>query len=203
MEEKTSNAPLRALICEDEGMTVMLLRQALINGGYEVVGEAPEGATAVSLALEKRPDFILMDINMPGMNGIEATRAIMEHYPVPIIMITAYSEKALVESAMEAGASNYLTKPIVSEQLLPIVLAALTRFDELQTLRKEVGTLQETLETRKIVEKAKGVLMKRAQLEEPDAFKRMQKMARDRCVTLKVIANEILNTESLYKQPAS
>ena len=199
MEETKTTSPLRALICEDEGMTVMLLRQALISGGYEVVGEAPEGESAVRLALEKRPDFILMDINMPGMNGIQATEKIMQQFPVPIIMITAYSEKSLVEEAMEAGACNYLTKPIVSEQLLPIILAALRRFDEMQTLRKEVGDLKETLETRKIVEKAKGLLMKRAQIDEPDAFKRMQKMARDRCVTMKLIATEILNAESLYK----
>lgn len=188
---------LRALICEDEGLTVILLRRALTTAGYEVVGEAAEGASGIEMARMLEPDFILMDVNMPGVNGIDATRQIMQERPMPIIILTAYSDDRLVEEAIEAGACAYIVKPIVSEQLIPAVRTALTRFEALQSIQQENQDLKEQLETRKLVERAKGILMDRARLSEADAFRRLQKTSRDRCQTLKQTALDIIHADSL------
>ncbi|MCC6730201.1 MAG: response regulator [Chthonomonadales bacterium] len=188
---------LRALICEDEGLTVILLRRALTTAGYEVVGEAAEGASGIEMARTLEPDFILMDVNMPGVNGIDATRQIMQERPMPIVILTAYSDDRLVEEAIEAGACAYIVKPIVSEQLIPAVRTALTRFEALQSIQQENQDLKEQLETRKLVERAKGILMDRARLSEADAFRRLQKTSRDRCQTLKHTALEIIHADSL------
>jgi response regulator NasT len=189
---------LRALICEDEGMTVMMLRRALLAAGYEVVGEAAEGGKCVELAREHKPDFILMDITMPGMDGIEATRRIMQERPVAIIMLTAYSEGHNVTAALEAGACAYLVKPIESRQLVPAVKAAVARFEAFQAISNENNDLKENLETRKLVERAKGILMERAQLNEADAFRRIQKISRDRCQPMKQTALQIIQAESVF-----
>ena len=195
--EETSK-PLRALICEDEGMTVMMLRRALQSAGYDVVGEAAEGGKCVELARQLKPDFILMDITMPGMDGIEATRTIMQETPVAIIMLTAYSETHNVTAAIEAGACAYLVKPIESRQLIPAVKAAFARFEAFQAISKENNDLKDNLETRKLVERAKGILMERAQLSEADAFRRIQKLSRDRCQPMKQTAMQIIQAESVF-----
>lgn len=194
----TTNArALRALICEDEAVTVMQLRNALKRAGYEVVGEANEGARGIELAHELSPDFILMDVNMPGMSGIEATQSIMASRPIPIIMLTAYSNDENVESALDAGACAYLVKPIASEQLLPAVKAAIARFETTEQVRKENESLKDALETRKLVERAKGIIMERRRLSEADAFKHMQKLSRDKCQTMKQTATDIIHADSL------
>ena len=128
---------LRALICEDEGVTVMQLKKALSRAGYQVVGEAVEGGRGVQLARELKPDFVLMDLNMPGLDGIQATRRIMEHDPMPIVILTAYSDNKSVEDALQAGACAYLVKPIASEQLIPAVKAAIAQFELSRGARKE------------------------------------------------------------------
>src|SRR2546423_14988907 len=145
----------RALICEDEGMTVILLRHALTSGGYEVVGEASDGESAVQMAMTLQPDFILMDINMPVINGIEATRQILAEKPIPIVILTAYSEQKLVEEAVAAGACYYIVKPIVSDQLIPGIKAAIARYEMMESVQQENQDLKNALETRKLVERAK------------------------------------------------
>jgi two-component system, response regulator PdtaR len=189
----------RALIAEDEGMTVMLLRRALTAAGYQVVGAVSNGEQAVRQAEELSPDFILMDVNMPGINGIEATRRIVERRPIPIIVLTAYSDESLVEEAIEAGACAYIVKPITSEQVVPAVRTALARFETMEKVRQENDDLKDALETRKLVERAKGILMQRMQLAEPDAFKRLQKISRDKGQTMKQTAQEVLQADTLFQ----
>src|ERR1051326_1832947 len=175
-------ASQRALICEDVGVTVLQIRKALLKAGYEVVGEAVEGRKAIEMAKDLKPDLILMDINMPGpIDGITATREILSAQPVPIIMLTAYSDDDYVDAALDAGACAYLVKPITSEQLLPAIKTAMTRFQDLQAALHEATDLKDALETRKLVERAKGILMERKSLAESDAFRSLQKMSRDNC----------------------
>ena len=188
----------RALICEDVGVTVMQIRKALVRAGYEVVGEAVEGKQAIQMAKDLRPDLILMDINMPGaIDGIAATRAILEEQTVPIVMLTAYSDDASVDSALDAGACGYLVKPITSEQLLPNIKTCIARFNALQVALHEASDLKDALETRKLVERAKGILMERRNIAEADAFRAIQKMSRDKCQNMKTTANEIIKASEI------
>lgn len=188
---------LRALICEDEGVTVMQLKKALLRAGFEVVGEAVEGEQGVRLAHETEPDFVVMDLNMPGLGGIEATRRIMESRPTPIIILTAYSDDKCVDDALEAGACAYLVKPVASEQLIPAVRAAVARFETMESVRQENEDLKNALETRKLVERAKGIMMQRKQLTEAEAFRHIQKVSRDKCQTMKVTAHEIITADNI------
>lgn len=188
----------RALICEDEGLHVMAIRKALVRAGYQVVGEAMEGRKAIELARELKPDLVLMDINMPGpVNGIAATREILQTDPMPIIMLTAYSDDESVNSALDAGACAYLVKPITSEQLLPAIKLAMARFQDLQDALHESADMKEALETRKLVERAKGIYMQRRQMSENDAFRAIQKISRDKCQTMKQTALEIIKASEL------
>ena len=190
---------LRAVICEDEGMTILLLRQALTKAGYDVVGETDNGLKAVELVSQLKPDFIMMDINLPGLSGIEAIRRILAERAIPVIMLTAYSDSQNVEEAIEAGACAYLVKPIVGDQLGPAIRTALARFETFTSISKENEDLKESLETRKIVERAKGILMDRSKMLEAEAFKRLQKISRDRCQTLKQTAKEIISADTLFQ----
>ena len=190
---------LRAVICEDEGMTILLLRQALTKAGYAVVGETDNGLKAVELVSQLKPDFIMMDINLPGLSGIEAIRRILAERAMPVIMLTAYSDSQNVEEAIEAGACAYLVKPIVGDQLGPAIRTALARFETFTSISKENEDLKESLETRKIVERAKGILMDRSKMLEAEAFKRLQKISRDRCQTLKQTAKEIISADTLFQ----
>lgn len=193
-----TTAPQRALICEDEGVTVLQIRRALQRAGYEVVGQAVEARTAIELAQELKPDLILMDINMPGsLTGIDATREILQRQAVPVVMLTAYGDDSMVDAALEAGACGYLVKPITSEQLLPAIKTAMARFHALQIALQEATDLKEALESRKLVERAKGILMERRNLPESDAFKTIQKMSRDKCQTMKATALEIIKASEI------
>lgn len=189
---------LRALICEDEGVTVMQLRKALLRAGYDVVGEAVEGEQGVALARELEPDFVIMDLNMPGIDGIQATRRIMEDRSTPVIILTAYCDDKSVDDALEAGACAYLVKPVASEQLIPAVRTAIARFETMEAVRKENDTLKDALETRKIVERAKGIVMKRKGMDEAEAFRHMQKMSRDKCQTMKQTAVDVINADTIF-----
>jgi two-component system, response regulator PdtaR len=187
----------RILICEDEGLTALRLKKALAGLGYDVIGEAKNGEEAVSLAEQLQPDAILMDIRMPKLDGIAATERIMQARPTPIVMITAYNERELVNAALHAGASGYLVKPVSDEQIEPALTVALSRFAELRELRGEVSDLKGALETRKLVEQAKGILMRRLQLAEDEAYQRLQKLSRDRRQTLKQTAEQVLAAADL------
>jgi response regulator NasT len=170
----------------------MQLRKALKRGGFALVGEAKSGEQGLQLARKLEPDFILMDVNLEGMNGIDVTRAIVKERPVAIIMLTAYGDERTVERALDAGASYFLVKPVVSEQLVPAIKTAVARFDAYTSVRLENEGLKDQLETRKMVEQAKGILMDRMKLSEPMAFRRMQRISTDKCQTMKETAREII-----------
>jgi response regulator NasT len=182
---------MRVLIAEDEALIRMDLKEMLEEDGHEVVGEARDGAEAVSLAEKTRPDVIFMDINMPGMNGIEAACAIGEARIAPVVMVTAFSQSAYVEQACDAGAMAYVVKPFSRADIGPAMQVAVSRYAESQALASEVDDLTERLETRKLLDRAKGILMARG-MSEPEAFKRLQKLAMDKRRPLKEIAEAVV-----------
>lgn len=182
----------RVLVCEDEGLTALRLQTSLKQLGYEVVGEARDGEEGVAAAARLKPDAILMDVRMPRLDGIAATERIMQARPTAIVMITAYSDRELVEAALRAGASGYLVKPVSDEQIEPSLKVALSRFGELCDLHGEVSDLKEALEARKLVERAKGIFMRRFELAEDEAYSRLQKMSRDHRQSLKETARQVI-----------
>ena len=163
-------AQTRIVIAEDEAIPRMDLREMLENLGYLVVGEAGDGVSAVNLARELRPDLVVMDIKMPEMDGIAAARVLTEERISPVLLVTAYSHRELVDNAKDAGVLAYVAKPFGEAQLVPAVEVALARFREFRALEKELGDTRSALETRKIVERAKGVLMDKHKLREDEAF---------------------------------
>jgi len=183
---------LRVLIAEDEQLIIFTLRGQLEERGCEVVGIAKNGKDAIALCRSEQPEVVLMDIHMPEMDGIEATRQIMQEHPTCVVMLTAHGSPSHVEKAEAAGAMAYLVKPVSGEQLLPALEMAQKRFKDFISLRKEMAELQESMEARKLIEKAKGLLMQRAGLNEADAFKRLQKLAMDRRQPIKTIAEKVI-----------
>ncbi|MGV8083001.1 MAG: ANTAR domain-containing response regulator [Coriobacteriia bacterium] len=182
---------MRVLIAEDEALIRMDLREMLEEEGHEVVGEARDGVEAIELAHRLRPDIIFMDINMPRMTGLEAAQALGEERLAPIVMVTAFSQQSYVEQAASGGAMGYIVKPFSREDILPAMTVAASRFAEAASLAEEVADLTERLETRKVVERAKGILMARG-ASEPEAFKRLQKLAMDKRKTLREVAEAIV-----------
>lgn len=191
------NQNLKVLVVEDEGLVAAGLRGQLEDIGHQVVGLAKDGDEAVSLASKLRPDLIIMDIRIPGIDGIEAARAILDQEAVPIVFLTAYPDDDFVRRAGEAGAMAYLLKPVNQRALGSTIEVALARFKELDALRREVVDLKEALETRKLVEQAKGILMKRLQLSEAEAFRRLQQRSRSKRTSLKVVASIVLRADEL------
>ncbi len=185
---------LRIVIADDESIRVMSLRSQLEALGHQVVGEAATGREVVEIARQVKPDLAILDIKMPEMDGIEAAKAITAEQPIPIILLTAYGEEELVERAAEAGVLAYLMKPVSEDDLLPTIALALARFREFQALHQEVESLKEALETRKLVERAKGILMRRLNLSEEKAFRHMQRRSQDKNVKLGEIAWAIITT---------
>jgi len=182
----------RILIADDESLILMDLREMLANLGYLVVGEANDGRSAVNMARELRPDLVVMDIKMPDMDGIEAAKLLTEERLAPVLLLTAYSQQDLIERAKEAGVVGYLVKPFRESNLAPAIQITLARFEEFQTLQKEVDDLTEALETRKVVDRAKGILMDTQGLSEHDAFRRIQKMSMNTRRPMKEIAEAII-----------
>ena len=182
----------RIVIAEDEAIPRMDLREMLENLGYQVIGEAEDGRAAVNLARELRPDLVVMDIKMPKLDGISAARVLTEERISPVLLVTAYSDRDLVDGAKDAGVLAYVTKPFGEAQLVPAVEVALARFHELRTLENELGDLRTALETRKVVDRAKGVLMDRHGLKEEEAFRRIQKLSMDTRKTMREVADAIL-----------
>ena len=185
---------MRVLIAEDETIIRLDLRQLLERAGHDVVGEARDGAEAVALAASLEPELILMDVKMPRQGGIEAARDITARRPVPIVMLTAYSQDDLVRRASEAGAYGYLVKPFRESDLLPAIATARARFDELQALRAEAASLAEALADRKALERAKGLLMQRDGLSEPEAFARIRKASQISGRPMRIIAEALIAT---------
>lgn len=182
---------MRALIAEDEALIRMDLREMLTEEGHEVVAEARDGAEAIVLAREHRPDVVFMDVKMPGTDGLEAARVIGEERLAPVVMVTAFSQPAYVEEASAAGAMAYLVKPFTKQDIAPAMTVAVTRFAEARALEAEVDDLTERLETRKALDRAKGLLMAKG-MTEPDAFRRLQKLAMDRRLSLREVADAIV-----------
>lgn len=188
---------LRVLIADDESLRVMSLRGQLETLGHKVIAEAANGKEAVRLAEELRPDLAILDIKMPEMDGIEAARQITAARPIPIILLTAYSERELAERAASANVSAYLMKPVSEHDLLPAIALAVSRFKEFQALHQEVDDLREALETRKLIERAKGILMRRLNLTEEEAFRRMQRRSQNENKKLAEIAQAIITADGM------
>ncbi|MFN8498284.1 MAG: response regulator [Anaerolineae bacterium] len=184
----------RVIIADDEILTLQDLKETLDGLGYLVVGTAGDGRSAVNLARQLRPDAVVMDIKMPDMDGIEAAKVLTEERVAPVILVTAYSEKALIQRAQEAGVVAYITKPFRPNDLAPAIEVGVARFQEFETLREENRSMKETLETRKLVDRAKGILMTSQGLNEADAFRKIQKMSMDTRRPMKDIAQAIIIT---------
>jgi len=182
----------RVIIADDESVIRADLREMLTTLGYLVVGEVGDGQSAVNLARELKPDVVIMDIKMPNMDGIEAARILTQEQIAPVLLLTAYSQRDLVDRAKEAGVVGYLVKPFREQEIAPAIEIALARFQEFRELEKEVGDLKETLETRKIVDRAKGVLMDTQHLTEAEAFRKIQKMSMNTRKPMKEIAEAII-----------
>ncbi len=182
----------RVVIAEDEALIRMDLAEMLGEEGYEVVGEAADGEKAVALAEEHRPDLVFLDVKMPKLDGISAAQRIAGQRIAPVVILTAFGQRDLVERARDAGAMAYLVKPFTKNDLVPAVEMAVSRFAELQQLEAEVADLSERLETRKLVDRAKGVLQEQLDLSEPDAFRWIQKTAMDLRLSMRQVAEGVL-----------
>jgi len=182
----------RVIIADDESIVRMDLREMLDSLGYLVVGETGDGESAVHLSRELRPDIVIMDIKMPGMDGIDAGRILTEERIAPVLLLTAYSQHDLVDRAKEAGVMAYIVKPFHEADLAPAIEVALQRWREFRTLEQEVEDLKEALETRKLVDRAKGILMDTQGLSEADAFRRIQKTSMDQRKPMKEVAGAIV-----------
>ncbi len=182
----------RVIIADDESVIRADLREMLTNLNYLVVCEAGDGQSAVNLAREVKPDVVIMDIKMPDMDGIEAAAILTRERVAPVLLLTAYSQRDLVDRAKEAGVVGYLVKPFRENEVVPAIEIARARFSEFSELQKQVGDLQETLETRKVVDRAKGILMDTQGLTEHEAFRKIQKMSMNTRKPMKEIAEAIV-----------
>jgi two-component system, response regulator PdtaR len=187
-------AGLRVVVAEDEALIRLDLVEMLREEGYDVVGEAGDGEEAIRLARELRPGLIMMDIKMPGTDGLEAARTIAGERLAPVVMLTAFSQRELVESARDAGAMAYLVKPFSKTDVVPAIELAASRYAEVAALEAEVAGLTDRLETRKAVERAKGLLMAKKRMSEPDAFRWIQRTAMDRRTTMRAVADAVVET---------
>ena len=185
---------LRILIAEDETIIRLDLRDVLERAGHEVCAEARDGEEAVALAQSEHPELAILDVKMPRLDGIEAARRILAERPIPIVMLTAYGQEELVARAVEAGVFGYLVKPFRETDLLPAIQTARVRHAELETLRDEAESLAEALATRKVVERAKGILMEREGLSENDAFVRLRRASQSSGRSLRVVAEAVIAT---------
>ena len=188
---------LRILIADDESIRLLSLRAQLVALGHKVVAEASNGEEAVALAASTQPDLAIIDIRMPVVDGIAAAQRITEARPIPIILLTAYSEAELVERAAQANIATYLMKPVSEEDLMPAITLALIRFRQFQALHREVADLREALEARKLIERAKGILMRRLDLSEEEAFQRLQRQSQNTNRRLAQVAEAIIMADQM------
>jgi response regulator NasT len=184
--------PVRILIAEDEAIIRLDLKEMLEEEGIEVVGEAADGDAAIRLAGERNPDLVIMDIKMPGTDGLTAAEKIIEQDLAGVLILTAFSGKDLVQRAAEAGAMAYLVKPFQKSDLMPAIELALARYAELSALKKETADLTERLQTRKLVDRAKGILIDREGMSEADAFRHIQKRAMNERKSMRAVAQDVL-----------
>jgi len=182
----------RVVIAEDEALIRLDLAEMLAEEGYDVVGQAGDGQTAVELAELRRPDLVVLDVKMPKLDGIAAAQRIAEQRIAPVVILTAFSQRDLVDRARDAGAMAYLVKPFNKSDLVPAIEMAVSRFAEVQMLEAEVADLTERLETRKSVDRAKSVLQRQLDLSEPDAFRWIQKTAMDLRLSMRQVADGVI-----------
>ena len=185
---------MKILVAEDETLIRLDLKEILERAGFDVCAEARDGEEAVALARDAAPDLAILDVKMPRLDGIEAARRILDERPIPIVMLTAYGHDELVSRAVEAGVFGYLVKPFRESDLLPAIKAARARHAELEALREEAESLADALATRKVVERAKGLLMEREGLSEEDAFARLRRASQVSGRPMKVVAEALLAT---------
>lgn len=197
-EEATLNAaakPVRILVAEDEALIRMDLIEMLGEAGYTVCAEATNGQEAIDLAREYRPDLCILDVKMPVLDGISAAQAIIDL--APVLMLTAFSQRELVERARDAGVMAYVVKPFTIGDLVPAIEIAVSRHAQMTSLAAEVADLHERLETRKLIDRAKGILMSALNLSEPEAFSWIQRAAMDRRLTMKEVAAAVINPDAV------
>lgn len=191
-EQPTSSPTRRVVIAEDEALIRLDLAEMLGEEGYDVVGQAGDGERAVELAEELHPDLVVLDVKMPKLDGITAAQRIAEKRIAPVVILTAFSQRELVERARDAGAMAYLVKPFSKHDLVPAIEMAVSRFAELQMLENEVADLTERLETRKLVDRAKGILQQQLELSEPESFRWIQKTAMDLRLSMRQVAEGVI-----------
>lgn len=189
--------PTRIIVAEDDTVIRMDLKEELQRQGYLVVGDVGDGLSAVNLARELRPDLVVMDIRMPEMDGISAAEILTREKLAPVVLLTAFSDEELIERARNAGVVHYVTKPWRQSDLKPAVEIALSRFGEFRAMESKAKDLEDQLATRKVVEKAKGVLMTKYNLTEQEAFRRIQKLSMNNRKSMKDVAEAVLLTEEL------
>jgi len=194
LEQSSASAPAprRVVVAEDESLIRLDIVEILRDNGFDVVGEAGDGETAVQLATELRPDLVIMDVKMPQLDGISAAEKLSKNHIAPVVLLTAFSQKELVERASEAGALAYVVKPFTPNDLLPAIEIALARYEQIITLEAEVADMVERFETRKLVDRAKGLLNEKMGLSEPEAFRWIQKASMDRRLTMQDVAKAII-----------
>jgi response regulator NasT len=185
---------VRILVAEDETIIRLDLVEMLTEAGYEVIAQAENGAVAVELAKQHKPDLAILDVKMPEMDGITAAEQII--LLAPVLMLTAFSQRELVERARDAGVMAYVVKPFSINDLVPAIEIAISRHKQMKSLESEVADIYERLETRKVIDRAKGILMKAMNLSEPESFSWIQKTAMDRRISMKEVANAIISPEA-------
>jgi len=185
---------IRILVAEDEALIRMDLVEMLQEAGYEVVAQATNGEEAIALANEHHPDLAILDVKMPVLDGISAAKKIIAI--APVLMLTAFSQRELVDRARDAGVMAYVVKPFTIGDLVPAIEIAISRYTQMKSLADEVADLHERLETRKIIDRAKGILMKALNLSEPEAFSWIQRAAMDRRLTMKEVAHAVISPEA-------
>ncbi len=193
MSETAGGKNRRVVVAEDESLIRMDIVETLNDNGYTVVGEAADGETAVLLAREHRPDLVVMDVKMPLMDGISAAEILTRERIAPVVLLTAFSQQELVERASEAGAIAYVVKPFTPNDLIPAIEVALSRSQQISALEDEVADLAERLETRKVLDRAKGILNDTMGLTEPEAFRWIQKASMDRRLTMREVAQTVID----------
>jgi response regulator NasT len=193
-EEDDCPMSVRILVAEDEALIRMDLIEMLREAGYDVVAEATNGEEAIALANEHKPDLCILDVKMPVLDGISAAEKIISI--APVLMLTAFSQRELVERARDAGVMAYVVKPFSIGDLIPAIEIAISRHTQMKSLADEVADLHERLETRKVIDRAKGILMKALNLSEPEAFSWIQRAAMDRRLTMKEVAQAVISPEA-------
>ena len=202
-DERSAPIPVRVVLAEDEAIIRLDLKEILEEEGYEVVGETGRGDEAVQLVRDLNPDLAILDIKMPGMDGLSAAREISGERRAAVLILTAFSQRDLIEQAKDSGAIGYLVKPFQKSELIPAIEIALGRFDEIRALETEVRSLEDQMETRKVVDRAKGILMDKYHYSEAAAFSYIQRTAMRERVTMKQVAERIIAGDLVPPPPGS